>query len=167
MCGTDSSVVRMSEVKGQPPSEVVEDDVMNHLPTLDRVELVDICKVIGLDVPDDVSGSRGAVLKLLMRHLCTPSDEDDKLTAFLQIHTHLTLGKDDEEGDSGDDVAVVKAEPVVADVATATEPSLKGGDVSKESKGRPKTETQGQKPNVQRKGREKDESSMSKRKGWE
>ena len=126
----------MSEIKGNPPSEVVEDDVMNHLPTLDRVELVEICKVIGLDVPDDV-GNRGAVLKLLMRHLCTPSEEDDKLTAFLQIHTHLTLGKDDEEGDSGDDVAVVKAEPVVADVATATVLSPKVGNVSKDTKGRP------------------------------
>ena len=98
LCGTDSLVAKMSEVTGHPPSEVVEDDVMNHLPTLDRAELVEVCKLIGLEC-DDVSGNRGAVLTLLMRHLCTPSDEDDKLTAFLQIHTHLTLGKNDDGED--------------------------------------------------------------------
>ena len=44
--------------------------------------------------------NRRGLVKLLMRYLCTSEEEDDKLTAFLQIHTHLTLGNDDDEDDA-------------------------------------------------------------------
>ena len=118
----------MAASKVQPPADVVEDDVLNHLPTLETKELLEICELIDLTVEDSVKDNRRGLVKLLMRYLCTSEAEDDKLTAFLQIHTHLGLEKGDDEDDDNDkDGAEVKKEPeaVVVDAAK----TLSGGSV--------------------------------------
>ena len=125
LCGADSSVTRMSASEEQPPADMVEDDVMNQLPTLNEIELEEICELIGVTVEDNMKGNRRVLLKTLMRYLCTSEAEDDKLTAFLQIHTHLNRRKEDEDEEENDDkgtkddVAVVKEEPVAIGSADA------------------------------------------------
>ena len=88
-----------------PTPDQVEDEVMEELPGLKTAELLEICALIELEVDEQVRGTRKSILKLLMVHLCTPTADDDKLTAFLQIHKHLGLEKD-----GGEEESVLKVE---------------------------------------------------------
>ena len=99
------------EDKEQLSADMVEDEVMNQLPTLNGIQLEKICDLIELEVSEGLKGKKRDLLRLLMKHLCTGDEEDDKMTQFLQIHEHLKLP--DEEDGTQKDEPVVKKDPDV------------------------------------------------------
>ncbi len=81
-----------SAVKDEPtaPSpDEVEDEVMNTLPALSADELEAVCGVVDIVVEETAKGKKRVLLKMAMKHLCTVTAEDDKMTEFLRIYTHL------------------------------------------------------------------------------
>ena len=113
-------------------ADMVEDGVMNELPTLNAVQLEEVCVLIGLEVKEELRGKKRGLLKMLMRFLCTGEDqEDDKMTQFLQIHEHLLSGKEEAEA--------VKKEVTeeVPDEKQITETSVVTGEVKSEVKSEP------------------------------
>ena len=96
----------MAETATQVSADKVEDEVMNTLPTLYAKELMEICDLIGVTgIKDEEKGNKRVLLKLVMKSLCTTTDDNDKLTEFLQIHKYLKL--DEEDSDADDDKAKV------------------------------------------------------------
>ena len=94
---------------GELAADVVEDDVMTKLPTLDAAGLAAVCGVLELVVPEEQKEKKRDLLKLIMRHLCTSTDAtEDKLTDFLQLHEHL-FPKDERV-----ETSEVKTEEVIA-----------------------------------------------------
>ena len=93
----------MAETATQVSADKVEDEVMNTLPTLYAKELMEICDLIGVTgIKDEEKGNKRVLLKLVMKSLCTTTDDNDKLTEFLQIHKHLKLDEEDSDVDDGD-----------------------------------------------------------------
>ena len=62
---------------------------MNVLPTLSADELQTVCGVIDVTVDEAQKGKKRDLLKLVMKHLCTVTTEDDKMTDFLSVYSHL------------------------------------------------------------------------------
>ena len=83
--------------------EEVEDGVMDVLVTLDAEQIEEICGLVNVVIADDLKGNKREMKKLLMKHLCTISADDDKLADFLAIHTHLKIGEEEEDDGSFDE----------------------------------------------------------------
>ena len=75
--------------KAVPLADQVEDNVMGQLPTLTVEQLVEISGLITFTIETDIQDNRREILKRLMRHLCTTTTNDDKMTEFLQINDYL------------------------------------------------------------------------------
>ncbi len=95
----------------QMSADRIEDDVMNELPTLDGNDLQELCELVGVDVKEEVKGKRRDLLKLLMKYLCTEGDgeEGNKMTQWLQIHSHLNPPEKD-DGEKKEEAVAVKEE---------------------------------------------------------
>ena len=83
--------------------EQVEDNVMEALTLLsDIAQIEEVCALVKVDVAA-VKGKKREMKKLLMKTLCTADEDDDKLADFLAIHSHLKLGKKEEETEEDSD----------------------------------------------------------------
>ena len=98
----------MSDVKVEsalPTADEVEDEVMNTLPTMDATQLEAVCGIAKITVKEDMKGKRRELLKMVLKHLCTVTEEDDKMADILAIYSHLedehrkTVQEDDEEAE--------------------------------------------------------------------
>jgi hypothetical protein len=107
----------------QPNADEVEEDVMNQLPTLNAEQLEELCNLVDLTVDAGVKGNKKTLRKILLKHLCTEDEDDNKMEAFLQIHSHMTLWEAEEDtaetAETGAD-ANVKNEPVVVSETSTT-----------------------------------------------
>ena len=93
----------MAPTRSDLTPEEVEDGVMDALGALDANQIEEICDLVSVGITDDVKGKKREMKKLLMAHLCTSSDDDDKLADFLAIHTHLKIGEEEEEASDDED----------------------------------------------------------------
>ena len=71
-----------------PTAEDVEDTVMNTLPTLNAVELEAVCGVVNIALTDEQKGKKRQLLKLVMKYLCTETEEETKMADFLAVHLY-------------------------------------------------------------------------------
>ena len=105
----------MSTEGENPTADMVEDEVMVRIPSLDATELERVCGEIGLDVKTEVKGNKREIKRLLMAYLCTNDDGgDDRTTEFLQIHGMLFPDGKKKEGEPE---AAVKVEAVATEEA--------------------------------------------------
>ena len=95
-----------------PQADRVEEEVMSSIPLCSVAQLLKICELMNLTVPEGNEGNKRELVKLVMRMLCTTTADDDKMTEFLVIHDFLWPNKNEEE----DGKAEVKAEPAVVEV---------------------------------------------------
>ena len=110
-----------------PLADQVEDNVMGQLPTLTLEQLVEIGALIGFTIETDIQDNRREILRQLMRHLCTTTTDDDKMTEFLQINDYLK----DKTGNKS--VDVVKVEGVATGGPAVTlAPPAKSSDTVKQ-----------------------------------
>ena len=121
--------------------EEVEDDVMDALGSLnDAAQIEEICALANVVVAETMKGKKREMKKLLMKHLCTSDEDDDKLADFLAIHTHLKLGeqnvdeKEEESSESEDDTSKVKQEDEAAIEKSSEESKKREEKLAKKEK---------------------------------
>ncbi len=118
------------------PADRVEDDVLNELPTLKGDQLEEIYDLIGLELKAEVKGKRRDLLKQLMKFLCTEGEDgDDKMTQFLQIHSHLNPQKEDDDDEVKEEVIKKEnEEETTVDLKPAAEKPVVKKDESEKKK---------------------------------
>ena len=73
-------------------SDTIETEVLQWLTTLDVGKLIEVCGILGIDIPETKQGNKSLILKSVVRFLHSEDlegMEDHGHSTFLNLHTVL------------------------------------------------------------------------------